>query len=425
MATITRVETFDVRFATSAAAVGSDAMHPDPDYSAAYVVLHTDGAFSGHGMTFTIGRGNELCVAAIDALGRHLLGADTDRLFADMGGLWRTLAGDSQLRWLGPEKGVIHLATAALVNAAWDLMAKSRGVPLWQLLTEMPAEDLVACVDFRYITDALSPAEAVELLRRGEAGRAERLADLEAVGFPSYTTSVGWLGYPDAQIETLCRDAMARGWSAFKLKVGADVDDDRRRAKLVRRLIGPQGVLMMDANQRWTVDEAVEWIQALAEFDPYWMEEPTSPDDILGYAAIARKVAPVRLASGEHVHNRVMFKQLFQADAIGFCQLDTCRLGGINEVIAVLLLAAKFGVPVCPHSGGVGLSEYGQHLSMFDYLRVSGDRTGRYLEYVDHLHEHFVAPVVMRNGHYQVPRAPGSSIEMRPGTLERHAVRTR
>jgi L-fuconate dehydratase len=337
-----------------------------------------------------------------------------------MGAFWRSLVGDSQLRWIGPEKGVIHLATAAIVNAVWDLYAKREGKPLWKLLVDLSPEEIVACVDFRYLTDALTPKEAVALLRGNEPTKGEREREMRRDGFPAYTTSVGWLGYPDDKVRRLCREGVGEGWSQFKMKVGGSLEDDVRRAALVREEIGPERKLMMDANQAWDVGQAIENMRRLAEFDPWWIEEPTSPDDVLGHAAIARALAPIRVATGEQVHNRVMFKQLLQADAIGFCQIDSCRLGGVNEVIAVLLLAAKFGVPVCPHAGGVGLCEYVQHLSLFDYVAVSADLTDRVIEYVDHLHEHFVSPVVMREGRYMPPEEPGYSAEMKRDSLEGH-----
>ncbi len=399
MATIIALDVLDIRFPTSRTLDGSDAMNPDPDYSAAYVIVRTDaaGGHEGHGLTFTIGRGTEVVVAGVRALEPLVVGRSTDDLFADMGGFWRELTGDSQLRWIGPEKGVIHLATAAVVNAVWDLFAKVAGKPLWKLLVDMTPEELVALIDFRYISDALPPERALERLRALAPTRAAREAELRRDGYPAYTTSVGWLGYPDDKIRRLCREALADGWTAFKLKVGADVDDDRRRARIVREEIGPDRMMAVDANQRWGVDEAIAWMAQLAEFDPYWIEEPTSPDDILGHATIARGVAPIRVATGEHVHNRVMFKQFLQAGALSICQIDAARLGGVNEVLAVLLMAAEFGVPVCPHAGGVGLCELVQHLSVIDYVCVSGSLDGRVIEYVDHLHEHFVDPVVIRD----------------------------
>jgi L-fuconate dehydratase len=398
-------------------------MHPDPDYSAAYVILRTDRAdeLEGHGLTFTIGRGNELCVAAIRALGRLVEGLTLETIKRDLGGFWRRLTSDSQLRWVGPEKGVIHLATAALVNAVWDLYARAEGVPVWKLLADMAPEELVACIDFRYITDALTPDEALAVLREAAPTRAEREAELSRDGYPAYTTSAGWLGYPDDEIRRLCRERLAAGWSHFKLKVGLDLEDDMRRCAIVREEIGPDRKLMLDANQRWEVDDAIASMRELARFEPWWIEEPTSPDDVLGHAAIAKAVAPIGVATGEQCQNRVLFKQFMQAGAMSFCQIDACRLGGVNEVLAVLLMAAKFGIPVCPHAGGVGLCEYVQHLAIFDYLCVSASLERRVVEYVDHLHEHFLDPVVIRGGHYVVPTAPGFSIAMKPESLRDYA----
>ena len=422
MAVIRELDVIDVRFPTSRSLDGSDAMNPDPDYSAAYVIVRDDAGdgLEGHGLTFTIGRGTEVVVAAVDALRPLVVGRDSGELFADMGGFWRSLVGDSQLRWIGPEKGVIHLATAAVVNAVWDLFAKRAGKPLWQLVADMTPAEQVALVDFRYISDFLTPEAALARLEQLAPTRSEREAELRRDGYPAYTTSVGWLGYTDDKIRRLCREAIAPGWTRFKMKVGADVEDDLRRGRIIRDEIGPEAMLAVDANQQWDVGQAIEWMDRLRPLDPYWIEEPTSPDDILGHAAIARAVAPIRVATGEHVHNRVMFKQLFQAEAIAVCQIDACRLGGVNEVFAVLLMAAEAGVPVCPHAGGVGLCELVQHLSVIDYLCVSGSLEGRMIEYVDHLHEHFVDPVVVRDGAYLVPTRPGYSAEMRAESIERY-----
>jgi L-fuconate dehydratase len=420
---ITRVVTHDIRFPTSRTLAGSDAMNVDPDYSAAYVVLETDDPSGpdGHGLAFTIGRGNEVCVAAIDALAPHVAGADVEDLVSDLAGFWRRLVTDSQLRWLGPEKGVIHLATAALVNAVWDLRAKLEGKPLWKLLVDLSPEELVACVDFSYIEDALSPAEALELLQRNAATRAEREAILLRDGFPAYTTSAGWLGYPEESLPARAREALADGFTHLKLKVGADPEGDLRRARLVRDAIGPQHRLSLDANQAWGVGAAIEAMAALAEVDPWWIEEPTNPDDVLGHRRIREAVAPIGVATGEHVQNRVVFKQLFQLEAIDFCQVDCCRLAGVNEVLAVLLLAAKFGIPVCPHAGGVGLCEYAQHISMFDYVAVGASLENRVCEFVDHLHEHFVDPVHVAGGRYMAPSRPGYSIELRPESIAEYS----
>jgi L-fuconate dehydratase len=419
---ITEIIARDIRFPTSESLAGSDAMNPAPDYSAAYVVLKTDHpqGLEGHGLTFTIGRGNELCVAAINTLKPLILGQKLECITTNMGEFWDRLTGDSQLRWVGPEKGVIHLATAALVNAIWDLYAKSEGKPLWKLLVDMTPEQLVACVPFSYITDALTPDEALELLRCREVTKARREAEVLESGYPAYTTSAGWLGYTDGKLRSLVRQGLAEGWTHFKLKVGRDLEEDLRRAQVIREEIGWDRKLMMDANQVWDVEEAIRCIKELSMFRPHWIEEPTSPDDILGHATIARAVAPLSIATGEHCHSRVMFKQLLQAGAISFCQIDSCRLGGVNEVLAVLLMAAKFDVPVCPHAGGVGLCEYVQHLAIFDYIAVSGSLENRVLEYVDHLHNHFVHPVQMRGDHYLPPLAPGYSIEMKPESLARY-----
>ena len=422
---ITGFTTEDIRFPTSTALDGSDAMNPDPDYSAAYVVLETDSptGLEGHGLAFTIGRGNDLVVAAIQPLAAKVVGLGLPSIVENWGLFWRELTSDSQLRWLGPEKGVVHLATAAVVNALWDLHAKAQGKPLWRLLAEMSPQEIVRAVDFRYITDALTPEEALAILQKLEPTKDRRIQELLDRGYPAYTTSVGWLGYPDEKIRNLCREAIAQGFSAFKMKVGRSVEDDVRRAALIREEIGWNRSLMMDANQVWDVDPAIAHMERLARFQPRWIEEPTSPDDILGHARIARAVAPIGVASGEHCHNRVMFKQLLQAQAIRYCQIDSCRLGGVNEVIAVLLMAAKFGVAVCPHAGGVGLCEHVQHLSFFDYVSVSGSMEDRVIEYVDHLHEHFEDPVRVEGGRYLAPALPGYSISMKRSSRRRFTFR--
>ena len=423
MSRIVGFETFDVRFPTSRELDGSDAMNPDPDYSAAYLILRTDDedGLSGHGFTFTIGRGNDVQVAAIEALREHVVGRDVEEVCADPGIVNRALIGDSQLRWLGPEKGVMHMAIGAVVNAVWDLAAKRAGVPLWKLLADADPQWLVSQVDFRYLTDALTAEEALELLRRGKDGAAERETSLRADGYPAYTTSPGWLGYSDEKLTRLAHEAVAAGFTQIKLKVGADLADDVRRCRAARAAVGPDVRMAIDANQRWNVGEAIEWVKALAEFDVYWIEEPTSPDDVLGHATIRAAVAPVKVATGEHVQNRIIFKQLLQAEALDFVQLDAARVGGVNENLAILLLAAKFGVPVCPHAGGVGLCELVQHLSMFDFVALSGTCQDRVVEYVDHLHEHFVTPTVVTGGAYQAPTVPGFCAEMFPATLEAYA----
>ncbi|GAA5196219.1 enolase C-terminal domain-like protein [Microbacterium jejuense] len=415
MSRIVAFETTDIRFPTSLSLDGSDAMNPDPDYSAAYlrIVTDADDGIDGHAFVFTIGRGNDVQVAALDALAAHLVGREVEPFLADMGAANSELVGDSQLRWLGPEKGVMHMAIGAVVNALWDLKAKRAGLPLWQLLSRMTPEEIVALVDFRYLTNALTPQDALAILRAAEPGRAEREAELLATGYPAYTTSPGWLGYSDEKLARLCREAIADGFGQIKLKVGADLDDDIRRLRIARETCGEGFPIAIDANQRWEVSEAIAWVNALAEFDLAWIEEPTSPDDVLGHAEISRGVAPVRVATGEHAQNRVIFKQLLQAQALDVMQIDAARVGGVNENIANLLLAAKFGVPVCPHAGGVGLCEAVQHLSMFDFVAVSASREGRMIEYVDHLHEHFVVPTEVRGGVYVPPLAPGGGMEMK------------
>ena len=421
MITITDLESIDLRFPTSRTLAGSDAVHKDPDYSAAYVILKT-GGLEGHGLTFTVGRGNELCVAAIESMRHLVVGRRLDDITADFAGFWRSLASESQLRWLGPEKGVIHLALAAIVNAVWDLFAKAQRKPLWKLLADMTPAEIVSTIDFRYITDALAPEEALDILQRQAAGKAERETQLLKTGYPAYTTSAGWMGYSEEGIRRLVREALAEGWTHFKVKVGGVPEDDARRVGLVREEIGPDRTLMIDANQNWSVDEAIARVNELAKFRLWWIEEPTSPDDVLGHAAIARGVRPagVGVATGEHCANRIIFKQLLQAQAIDFCQIDSCRLGGVNENLAVILMAAKFGVPVCPHAGGVGLCEYVQHLSMFDYLAVTGTMEGRVTEFVDHLHEHFEEPVIIRNARYMPPSKPGYSITIKPTSREEY-----
>jgi L-fuconate dehydratase len=414
----------DVRFPTSRTLDGSDAMNPDPDYSAAYVELHTDGGLTGYGLTFTIGRGNDVCVAAIEAMRSYVVGQDLDAL--DLGEFARRLTHDSQLRWLGPEKGVMHLAAAAVINAAWDLTARRAGLPVWRLLSAYTPDQLVDLVDWRYLTDALTPADAVGLLADRAAGREQRAAQIAVAGYPAYTTSAGWLGYDDAKVTRLAKEAVADGFDMIKLKVGADIADDLRRFRAARTAVGPGVRIAVDANQRWDVPEAIDWMKQLASLDPYWIEEPTSPDEVLGHATIRNGLlvagpggGPIRVATGEHVHNRVMFKQLLQADAIDVVQIDACRVGGVNENLAILLLAAAFDKPVCPHAGGVGLCELVQHLSFFDYVAVSGSLEGRHLEYVDHLHEHFADPVVIRDGRYQAPEQPGFSAQMHEESLAR------
>jgi L-fuconate dehydratase len=423
--TISNLRVLDIRFPTSRDKHGSDAMNHDPDYSAAYAVIETDrgDGLTGHGLTFTIGRGTEVVVAAIHALRPLVVGRSIGHFVAAPGDFCKGLTGDSQLRWLGPEKGVIHMATAAVVNALWDLWAKLASKPLWKLLADLSPSQIVELVDWRYLTDALTPGEAERALDRWVPTRAARESAIRTEGYPAYTTSVGWLGYSDERLRILCREAVRSGFERFKLKVGQNLDDDRRRTAIARQEIGSRRTLMLDANQRWDVAEAIEWTRALASSNPLWIEEPTSPDDVMGHAAIARALEPLRIgvATGEHCPNRVVFKQLMQARAMAFCQIDFCRLAGVNEVVAVQLLAAHFGIPVCPHAGGVGLCEYVQHASIFDYIAVSGSLDGRCIEYVDHLHEHFVDPCVVREGRYRVPTSAGTSIAMKAESLAAHS----
>ncbi|WP_406642301.1 enolase C-terminal domain-like protein [Amycolatopsis sp. WGS_07] len=419
MAKIVAMEVRDVRFPTSRDLDGSDAMNPDPDYSAAYVELHTDAGPGGYGLAFTIGRGNDVQAAAIRALAPHVVGRDVPEDAEALGALSRSLVGDSQFRWLGPEKGVAHMAIGAIVNAAWDLAARRAGLPLWKFASRMTPEELVSLVDFRYLSDALTEKEALDILRAAEPGRAERIAKIEAEGYRAYSTSAGWLGYSDAKLVRLAEQAVADGFEMIKLKVGGNLEDDVRRMKLARETVGADIRIAVDANQRWDVATAVSWMTALAPFDPYWIEEPTSPDDVLGHAAIAKALAPIKVATGEHVQNRVVFKQLLQANAIDVLQLDAARVGGVNENLAILLLAAKFGVPVCPHAGGVGLCELVRHLSMFDFVAVSGSDEDRTIEWVDHLHDHFTDPAVVRDGRYLAPTLPGFSARMHDATLRR------
>lgn len=417
MSCIGAIEVVDVRFPTSRTLAGSDAMHPDGDYSAAYVVLSTDTDLTGHGLSFTIGRGTDLCVQAARQIAAPLVGRDVDELAGSLGGTYRQLTGDSQLRWLGPEKGVIHLAAAAVLNVVWDLVARRAGKPLWRFVADMAPAELVAACDWRYLSDALGPSEALDMLERLAPTRSHRIAQLSQGGYPAYTSGPGWLGYSDDKLRTLLREAVADGWSAVKIKVGADLGDDTRRLEIARQVLGPEYTLLIDANQMWDVPEAITWVNQLARFSPLWIEEPTSPDDIAGHAAIRSAVAPVRVATGEHAHNRIMFKQLLQAGALDYCQIDSCRLAGVNEILPVLLMAAKFGVPVCPHAGGVGLCEMVQHMSVVDYVCVSGTLDGRLLEYVDHLHEHFVSPAVVDRGRYRLPADPGYSARMLPESV--------
>lgn len=420
MTRITGLRTYDLRFPTSASLDGSDAMNPDPDYSAAYVVLETDGALQGHGLTFTIGRGNEVVVAAIEALRDRVNGLALDWIADNPGRFWRHVTGDSQLRWIGPDKGAMHLATGAVVNAVWDLLAKQANKPVWRHVADMTPEQLVSIIDFRYLTDAITPEEALAIFRKAEAGKAARIAELEQHGYPCYTTSAGWLGYSNEKLTRLATEAVEAGFSHIKMKVGRDLSDDIRRLEIVRSIMGPDRYLMIDANQVWEVGQAIDWVKELSRFKPYFIEEPTSPDDVEGHRKIREAIAPVKVATGEMCQNRILFKQFITRGAIDIVQIDACRIGGLNEVLSVLLMAAKYGLPVWPHAGGVGLCEYVQHLSMIDYLAVSGTKTGRVIEYVDHLHEHFLDPCIIERAAYMPPKRAGFSIEMKPASIEAH-----
>ena len=415
---ITSASVTDVRYPTSEELHGSDAMHPDPDYSAAYLILYTNqDGLEGHGLTFTLGRGTEICVAMIHSMLDLVIGKSLDDITNDMSGFYRSVACEPQMRWLGPEKGVIHLATAAILNAVWDLAAKQAQKPLWKYVTDMTPEQMLDCVDFQYLTDALTREEALDILRANESTKPEREREMQETGYPAYTTSAGWLGYSDELISRLCQEGIAGGWNHFKIKVGADIEDDLRRAALVRSEIGPERKLMMDANQRWDVSEAIENMNRLAVYEPWWIEEPTSPDDVLGHAAITKAIAPINVATGEMCQNRVMFKQFMAAGGMQICQIDSCRLGSVNEILAVMLLAKKFDIPVCPHAGGVGLCEYVNHLIMIDYVAIAARHDRNVAEYVDHLHEHFVDPCVVRNGSYLAPTASGYSITTKPESI--------
>jgi L-fuconate dehydratase len=423
MVRITGLRTHDLRFPTSQHLDGSDAMNPDPDYSAAYVILETDGPHQGHGLTFTIGRGNEICCTAINALRHLVVGLDMAWVAEDMGRFWRHVTSDSQLRWIGPDKGAMHLATGAVVNAVWDLWAKIEAKPVWQLVADMTPAELVRCIDFRYLTDCITPEWALAFLTERAPGKAERTAKLHREGYPCYTTSAGWLGYSDDKLRRLCRDAADAGFRHIKMKVGRDLQDDKRRLRIARETLGDDVQLMIDANQVWEVDEAIAWVRELAFARPWFIEEPTSPDDVEGHRKIRDGVTPVQVATGEMCQNRIVFKQLIMRGAIDVVQIDAARLGGVNEALVVMLMAAKYGLKVCPHAGGVGLCEYVQHLSMIDYLCIAGTREGRVIEYVDHLHEHFLDPCVIKNAAYMPPSRPGYSIEMKPASIKAYRYR--
>ena len=417
MTRITDLETFDLRFPTSDSLDGSDAMNPDPDYSAAYVILKTDSEHEGHGLTFTIGRGNDICVAAISAMKHLLVGIELDWIREDMGRFWRHITGDSQLRWIGPDKGAMHLATGAVVNAVWDLWAKEAKKPVWQLVAEMTSEEIVKLIDFRYLTDAITPNEAMDILKGNEDKKTERIEKLKAEGYPCYTTSAGWLGYSDEKLRRLCKEAKDAGFTHTKFKVGRSIDDDIRRLSIAREVLGDDINIMIDANQVWEVGQAIDWVQKLAFAKPFFIEEPTSPDDVMGHKTIREEIAPIKVATGEMCQNRIIFKQFIKEGAIDIVQIDSCRMGGLNEVLAVMLMAAKYKLPVWPHAGGVGLCEYVQHMSMIDYIVISAEKDSRRIEFIDHLHEHFIDPCIVKNGNYIAPSNPGFSIQMKQQTL--------
>ncbi|MBU1313296.1 MAG: L-fuconate dehydratase [Alphaproteobacteria bacterium] len=424
MTRITDLRVFDLRFPTSQSLDGSDAMNPDPDYSAAYVILDTDSeGLDGHGLTFTIGRGNDICCMAIEAMRHLVVGQELESFRRNPGKFWRHLTGDSQLRWIGPDKGAMHLATGAVVNAFWDLLAKQQGKPVWQLVAELSADEIADIVDFRYLADVLTRDEAVAILTRAEAGKAERIATLQREGYACYTTSAGWLGYPEEKLRRLCQEAVDAGFNHVKMKVGRDLEDDIRRLTIAREVIGSDRYLMIDANQVWEVDQAIDWVKKLSFANPFFIEEPTSPDDVAGHRKIRQAIGPVKVATGEMCQNRIMFKQFIAEGAIDIVQIDSCRMGGLNEVLAVLLIAAKYDLPVWPHAGGVGLCEYVQHLSMIDYVAVSGTKEGRVIEYVDHLHEHFIDPCIIQDAAYMPPSRPGFSIEMKPESIAEYTFR--
>ncbi|CAI7627606.1 unnamed protein product [Penicillium pancosmium] len=422
MVKITGFTTRDVRFPTHLDQTGTDAMTVAGDQSVAYCMLYTDSEHVGHGLNFSNGRGNDLICQSIAIIAPRVVGKDLDELTKDWGKTWRYLVMDSQLRWVGPEKGVIHLALAAVVNALWDLWARTLGKPVWRVVADMAPEEIVRCIDFRYITDVLTPEEAIALLKETEHGKSDRINETEENrAVPVYNTSAGWLGFSDDRLKELLKEGLALGYTHFKLKVGRNVDEDRRRLAVAREVIGYDNTLMVDANQVWSVPEAISWMQSLAEFKPWFIEEPTSPDDALGHATIRKALAdtpygPIGVATGEACQNRIIIKQLLQANALDVLQPDPCRVGGLNEVLAVLLLARKFNVPILPHSGGVGLSEYTQHLSAIDYVVISGKKS--MLEYVDHEHGHFVCPARVRDGYSITPTDPGYSAEMKAASLD-------
>ncbi len=418
MAKITGIETFDVRFPTSKSLDGSDAMNQDPDYSGAYLRIKTDAGVHGDSLVFTIGRGNEIQIKALDILGEKIVGLNTADALENIGDIARQLSGDSQLRWLGPDYGVFHMGAGGVLNALWDLFAKERKVPLWKLLSDLSPQEIVNAIDFRYITDALNKQQALDILNRQVDYKADNEAKLRAIGVPAYTTSPGWLGYTDEKMLKLTQEAMDQGFKLLKYKCGKSLEDDKRRLRKVRELVGPDYAIAIDANQVWDVDEAITWINELKEFKLTWIEEPTSPTDVVGHAKIAAGIAPTRVATGEMAGSRIIFKQLLQAKGFSVMQIDATRVAGVNENLANILMAAKYSVPVCPHAGGVGLCEMVQHLAMFDAVAVTGHHAGRIVEFVDHLHEHFVVPTDIQNGSYTAPLQPGAGAEMHQASID-------
>jgi len=418
---ILELKTYDIRFPTSENLDGSDAINKDPDYSAAYVELTTELGNKGYGLIFTIGRGNDICCKAIECMQHLVIGKDFNDIKSNISEFYDELRSDSQLRWLGPEKGVIHMAAGAIVNAVWDMWARDENKPLWRLLADMSPEQFVSCLDFKYVTDELTSDEALEMVRKNQSTKEERIKYLEDKGYPSYTTSAGWLGYSDEKLARLAKEAVDQGFKYIKLKVGVDLQEDIRRCQIARGVIGDDIKLMIDANQNWEVGEAIDWINELAETKPWFIEEPTSPDDIFGHKKIKENIGDIKVATGEHCQNRIIFKQFIANDALDIVQIDSCRLSSINEILTVYMIAAKYGKPVCPHAGGVGLCEYVQHLSMIDYVQISADLTDRVVEFVDHLHEHFEDPCKIVNGAYAAPNKPGYSIKMFESSIDAYS----
>jgi len=404
---IRSVETRDARFPLEAGA-GADAVHSAPEYSFAVTLLCSGGEAHGTGIALTLGAGNQLVCGAIRLLAEGLAGREIDDLMADFGTASRRMADHPQLRWLGPHKGVVHLALASITNACFDLWAKSRGLPLWRLLLDLTPEQVVSLLDLRYLEDILTPEKAVALLRENAPGRVDREYVLRT-GYPGYNTAVGWFSYEDEEVRERTREALGRGFRAFKLKVGsADADRDVRRATLLRELAGPEAALMLDANQQWTLPQALRMCEALAPMEPYWIEEPTHPDDIEAHRQLARAIAPMRIALGEQVPNRVVFKNFMEAAAVHFVQPDCTRLAGVSEFLTVSLLARVFGLPVAPHVGDMG--QIHQHLVLFNHIALGHEAL--FLEYIPHLRDRFVHPAIVEEGVYRTPLEPGCSSDL-------------